>query len=138
MAIAQPADDAPTIVFLRGEHDAATASELSETIARAIAADESDLVIDMHDVEFMSAATVGVIVRARTFLNRRSRSLTVRSPSRCVRRILALCELTDLEAAAADAPTGERTHDYQHESDDQRPLQSFNEESGSTEYQCHE
>jgi hypothetical protein len=44
----------------------------------------------------MSAATIGVFVRARTLLRARSRSLVVRSPSRCARRLLDLCGLADL------------------------------------------
>ena len=87
-----------TIVWLDGEHDASSVAELSETIARAIAVDDSDVILDMSEVTFMSAATVGVLVRARNFLNLRSRSLTVRAPSKCTRRILEICELGDLFA----------------------------------------
>ncbi len=44
----------------------------------------------------MGAATVGVIIRARELLRLRSRSLVLRSPSRCARRILHLCGAADL------------------------------------------
>ena len=37
--------------------------ELSQTVARAIALDDDDLVIDLSGVEFMGAATIGVLVR---------------------------------------------------------------------------
>jgi anti-anti-sigma factor len=84
-------DAARTVVWLRGEHDVSTVAALSETMARAIAHDGADLVVDLSEVQFMGAATVGVIVRAREFLGLRSRSLVVRSPSRCARRILDLC-----------------------------------------------
>lgn len=84
-------DAARTVVRLRGEHDVSTVAALSETMARAIALDDADLVVDLSEVEFMSAATVGVIVRARELLGLRSRSLALRSPSRCARRILDLC-----------------------------------------------
>jgi anti-anti-sigma regulatory factor len=44
----------------------------------------------------MDAATNGVIVRARSGLRLRSRSLTLRSPSPSARRILDICGLTYL------------------------------------------
>jgi anti-sigma B factor antagonist len=89
-------DGARTVVWLRGEHDVSTVAALSETMARAIARDDADLVVDLSEVQFMGAATVGVIVRARELLELRSRSLTLRSPSRCARRILDLCGHADL------------------------------------------
>jgi len=85
-----------TVVWLRGEHDLSTVDELSETMARAIALDDADVVVDLSEVVFMSAATVGVIVRAREFLRLESRSLALRSPSKCAGRVVDLCGLTDL------------------------------------------
>jgi anti-anti-sigma factor len=69
---------------------------LSEVISRAIAIDDSDLVVDLSEVEFMDAATVGVITRTRDFLHLRERALAVRSPSACARRVFDLCGLADL------------------------------------------
>jgi anti-anti-sigma factor len=83
-------DAARTVVWLRGEHDLSTVAALSETMARTIALDDADLVVDLSEVQFMGAATVGVIVRARELLALQSRSLTLRSPPRCARRILDL------------------------------------------------
>jgi anti-anti-sigma factor len=61
-------DPARTAVWLRGEHDDSTVAALSETMARAIARDDADLVVDLSEVQFMGAATVGVIVRAQELL----------------------------------------------------------------------
>ena len=85
-----------TVVSLYGEHDIATLAELSEALARGIALDDAEVVVDLSGVEFMAAATASVIVRARDFLRARSRELTVRSPSRCARRLLDVCGLTGL------------------------------------------
>jgi anti-anti-sigma factor len=85
-----------TVVWLRGEHDVSTVAALSGIMARAIALDEADVVVDLSDVQFMGAATVGVIIRAREFLRLRSRSLLLRSPSECARRILDVCGHADL------------------------------------------
>ena len=93
-----------TVVWLRGEHDISTVAELSETLAGAMARDDCDLVVDLSEVQFMGAATIGVLVRARELLQSRSRSLVLRSPSRCARRILDLCGQGDLlEPRPADA-----------------------------------
>jgi anti-sigma B factor antagonist len=108
-----PVSDADrTVVWLRGEHDVSTVTALSETMARAIALDDGDLVIDLSGVQFMDAATVGVIIRARDFLELQSRSLALRTPSSCATRILDLCELTDLlephlvDVTRSTAPAG--------------------------------
>jgi anti-sigma B factor antagonist len=85
-----------TTVWLRGEHDASTAGALWDTLARAIALDDADLVVDLSGVQFMGAATVGVIIRVREALGLRSRSLALRSPSTCARRVLDQCGLADL------------------------------------------
>jgi anti-anti-sigma factor len=50
------------VVWLRGEHDIATTVELSETLVRAIAIDDADLVVDLSEVQFIDASTIGVIV----------------------------------------------------------------------------
>jgi anti-anti-sigma factor len=93
-----------TVVWLRGEHDMSTVDSLSETMARAIALDDSDVIVDLSDVQFMSAATVGVLIRAREFLRLESRSLALRSPSKCAGRVVDLCGLADLfDPRAADA-----------------------------------
>jgi anti-anti-sigma factor len=83
-------------VCLRGEHDLSTVAELSATLAQAMAPGDTDLVVDLSRVELMTAATVGVLVRARELLGSRSRSLELRSPSRRARRVLELSDLRDL------------------------------------------
>jgi anti-anti-sigma factor len=95
-----------TVVWLRGEQDVSTVDALSETLAGAMAIDDCDLVVDLSKVEFMGAATIGVLIRARELLQSRSRSLVLRSPSRCARRILDLCGQGDLLAPrrADDTP----------------------------------
>ena len=52
-------DEDGTVVRLRGEHDISTVDELSQTVARAIALDDGDLVIDLSEVEFMGARRSG-------------------------------------------------------------------------------
>src|ERR1700687_2810002 len=95
-----------TVVWLRGEHDVFTMDALSEVMARAIALDDAGVGVDLGGGQFMSAATVGVIVRAREFLRLRSRSLALRSPSICARRVVELCCLADVVASRRAEATG--------------------------------
>ncbi len=84
------------VIWLAGEHDIASDGALCLALAHAIASGPAALVVDLSGVEFMSASTLGTIARAREVLRQRSRSLTVRSPSAFVRRIIDACDLTDL------------------------------------------
>jgi anti-anti-sigma factor len=93
------------VVCLRGEHDLSTVAESSVTMARAITLGKGDLVVDLSRVAFMDASTVAVILETREVLRARSRSLVLRSPSRCARRVLELCDLGHLVAPGrAEAP----------------------------------
>jgi anti-anti-sigma factor len=83
-------------IVLAGEHDACTVADLSATLAKSISTGNDDLVVDLSQVQFMAAATVGVLLRARMLLGIRSRSLRLRSPSQRARRILELSDLADL------------------------------------------
>jgi len=89
-------DNDITIVWLRGEHDVSTRAALSHTLASAIAASTNDLVVDLSEVQFLDASTIGVLSAAREYLCARSRTLTLRCPPRFARRLLDICGLADL------------------------------------------
>ena len=99
----------PTIVWVTGEHDTSTVSDLSATLAQAIAlVDEADVLLDLSGVGFMDVSTLRVVLRAQEFLNRRGRSLSVRSPAACARLVLNISGLAGLiepERPVADAAT---------------------------------
>lgn len=112
------AEDPPTngnglggcLVVLRGEQDRSTVTELSTTLARVISFGHPEVVVDMSAVEFVDAAAISVIARAELFLRRRSRTLTVRSPSNCAQHLLGLCGLEALiETPAARRARGVAT-----------------------------
>jgi len=83
-----------SVVWLQGEHDVATMENLCEMLARTIALDDADVVVDLSEVTFMGAETVGVLVRARQFLGNRSRGMHLRSPSPQAMRTIEVCDLT--------------------------------------------
>ena len=88
------ADLLRTVVWVGGEHDVATRTNLAVTIAQAAVADDADIVVDLSGVTFMDASTIGALVDARNLLRAASRSLSVRAPSPRARRVLDLCGLT--------------------------------------------
>jgi anti-anti-sigma regulatory factor len=73
-----------SVVWLRREHDSSTREALVATLARAIALNESALIIDLTEVRMMSAATIGVIARAEEFVRHRGRSFVLRASSACI------------------------------------------------------
>jgi anti-anti-sigma factor len=98
-------------VWLSGEHDLSTVDAFSQTLARVFALDDGDVVLDLSGVQFMGAATIDVIVRAKDALDLRSRVLTLRSPSVSAQRVVDLCDLADLvEASSTDAQPLAGTH----------------------------
>lgn len=82
-----------TVVWLGGDLDIGTTFDVAWALATAISVGEADVVVDLSAVTFMSASAIGDVLRARGFLQRRSRTLVLRSPSRRVRRTLDLCRL---------------------------------------------
>lgn len=98
-----------TVILLRGEHDIATRTSLVVAIARAAQRDRADVLVDMSEMTFMDASTIGALVGSRNRLRLRSQSLAVRAPSPPALRVLELCGLTQmLHRTATDArhPTG--------------------------------
>jgi anti-sigma B factor antagonist len=82
-----------TVVSLRGEQDMNTAIDLAEALAAAGAAGDGDVVVDLSKVQFMDAAIVTALVRARNILRSQSRALMLRAPSGFAGRLLYLCGL---------------------------------------------
>jgi anti-anti-sigma factor len=84
------------VVWLRGEHDVASKELLTEVLIRAVALGQPTVVIDMSQVQFISAASIGVIVRAKNVLRHSGRPLVLRAPSNHVRWVFGLCGLAGL------------------------------------------
>jgi anti-anti-sigma factor len=94
-----------TVVRPRGEYDTSTVVALSGQLARPIARNDVDLVVDLHHVRFMDASTVGVIIEAREFLRPYGRSLTLRALSGIAPRVIELCDHQELvEHRAPSSP----------------------------------
>jgi anti-anti-sigma factor len=92
----EASDPDQTVVALGGELDTAALTALVETFDDAITQDDSDVVVDLAEVEFIGAAWIGTLVRGRALLRAQDRELTLRSPSRVVNRLFELCGLSYL------------------------------------------
>jgi anti-sigma B factor antagonist len=83
--------DATTVV-IRGELDLVTAPVLDEQLRLAVANKPARLVLDMSGTSFMDCGCARLIAAARSALPAEA-DLTIRQPSRGVRRILELTGL---------------------------------------------
>lgn len=84
------------VVWLRGKHDISTVAAVWEMLDRFIALDDSDLVVDLSEVQIIDASTISIIIQARDTLQARSRALRLQSPSSSARRCLELYGLVEL------------------------------------------
>ena len=101
-SMAEGKDARYTVIRVHGEQDIATKVPLVVAIARAARRDDADLLVDLSEVTFMDASTIGAIVASRNRLRSRSRSLEVRAPSPAARRVLDLCGLAHLVHSSAE------------------------------------
>lgn len=106
-AVRVAADGTHTVVWLSGEHDLATVGLIGTALVEALAVDRCDVVVDLSEVAFIDASTLGALVHGRELLASRGRRLTVRSPPRSPRRVLELCGLAALIEATSSAGTAQ-------------------------------
>jgi anti-anti-sigma factor len=85
------------VVWLDGEHDVASADVVAAALAKAIATDHAEVVVDLSGVEFLGAVTIHLLRHSRVLLRRQGRSMTLRFPSKCARRVLLLADLPFLD-----------------------------------------
>lgn len=116
-----PSEPVPGVIVVRvaGEIDAATAPRLEAVLAQAVTATAAEsarlvprsrppasagpeVVCDLHDVGFMSAAGITVLLQATVDAGEHGVVLTLHAPSRAVRRPLDLTGVTDRLAFTPD------------------------------------
>jgi anti-anti-sigma factor len=90
---------ARVVVQVTGEVDVATSALLADAVARAMeTADRADLVVDLARVRFIDASGINVLVNAAHQARAVGGTLVLRSPSRAVRRLLAVLHLDEVLA----------------------------------------
>jgi anti-anti-sigma factor len=85
-----------TVVWLWGDHDLLTVARVRTALTESVDGADRDVVVDLADVPYMNAAIIHSSMRCRALLGARGRRLTLRSPRSCPRRLLEVCELTEL------------------------------------------
>jgi anti-anti-sigma factor len=87
---------ARTVVTLCGEYDSASSNGLSALLTATVGDSQGDVEIDLSQVRFFDASTIGRFVACRDLLAREKRSLTLRGPTPLGAQILSICGLGDL------------------------------------------
>lgn len=82
------------MVAMRGEIDAIAIPSLSGCLDDAIGAGHRDVVLDMSDVSFIDSVGLAAIVAAKKRMATSEGTLSVRRPSRQVRKLLDITGLT--------------------------------------------
>ncbi len=83
-------------VWLSGEHDLSTAATVGFALSEAAGEGGVTVVVDMSKVTFSDASILGKLVTGHQQAQSSTGQFWVRSPSKCVRRLLDLCALTTL------------------------------------------
>ena len=89
------AEDARTIVALRGEADLASQPVVAQVVSQVIAASGGDIVVSTR-LDFVDSASLRCVGLAQQLLHVQGRTLTVRAPSRMAAKILGLLGLSHL------------------------------------------
>ena len=97
------AEGGATVIALRGDADVATLPVVADALARVIADQEGDVIVDLAETEFIDTATLRALLRARETLDRGGRQLTLRCPSRIADRVLKVFGLSHLVSAPRTA-----------------------------------
>jgi anti-sigma B factor antagonist len=84
----------PTTVVLTGEIDLSTSTRVRETLMAIARSGESHVVVDMTHVTFMDSTGLSALVGPLKRFRRGGGEITLRSPSRGVRKILEITGLT--------------------------------------------
>lgn len=85
-----------TTICLAGEQDISTDGSLLRRLSEAVASSNGPVVVDMSDVTFIGASTLGVLVAAHNLLATKSRAFTLTSPSPCAQRVIDICNLDEI------------------------------------------
>jgi anti-sigma B factor antagonist len=90
-------DSKPDVMVLtiEGEVDLLTAPRLAARLTRVIRESEGDVVLDLHNVEFMDSAGMQILLNVRRRLLRASRTLSVICDDGPVKQVIQFARLTD-------------------------------------------
>jgi anti-anti-sigma factor len=95
-------DDGIKLIVLKGRMDIAGTQEIDFKLTVTIAAESSNIIIDLSDVEFMASIGIGVLVRAANALLRRKGKMVFMNPQPNVYATLESTQITQVVPVVND------------------------------------
>lgn len=89
-AVTTCAEDATTVLSIRGELDIASAATLRDAVLRLVADEVPDLVVDGSEVAFVDSSGLAVLLMAARRWEEAGKRVVLRAPSRTLSRIVDL------------------------------------------------
>jgi anti-anti-sigma factor len=93
-------DDRSTTIWLTGEQDIAVVEALRDALSAEQQSPSADVahvvVVDLRGVTFIDTSTAQALIDATVATAGSALAVTLRAPSECVRRMLAICGRADL------------------------------------------
>jgi anti-anti-sigma factor len=99
-------DGSRSILLFHGDLDLATAHTVRNGLVDACRDTSGEVIVDLSDVSFFDAVTVGLFATANDRLNQTGRRLTLLGLSPHQERVLRVCGLHHLLAVAVCTPSG--------------------------------
>ncbi len=93
-----------TRVVVHGELDLLTVPRLRSVLRACSEHGRSDVVVDLHALEFLDARGLSALVEGWRRLDEHDRRLTIAFPSACARRLLDLTGLSEIFAVRPTSP----------------------------------
>ena len=107
--------DADTLVLTpSGEADSCTAPGLRQALSEGIGAGRSRIIVDLDQLTFMDASTLGALVDARQRISAAGGDLQVRCRSRHRRRMLSITGLDGMSTTTRDVAGSLRLSERAH------------------------
>jgi anti-sigma B factor antagonist len=88
-------EDGASVIAIKGELDAYTAPAVEELIGKLLSEHTTKIVLDLSETGFLDSSGLRAILTAHRRLGSEQGSLTLRSPSEPVTRLLEITGLSD-------------------------------------------
>jgi len=94
-----------TMIRLAGELDYTNSRDITDAVSVVLAAGAVSIVVDVDQVDFMGAAALGALVRARHICRRQGALLTVRCTRQRLRHLFTITGLDSLLEPGTQGPS---------------------------------
>jgi len=91
-----------TLLILSGELDAHTAPSLDNIIGELFKGQSVKLILDLHDVAYISSHGIGVLVSAQSRASEKHGSIVLMKPTPLVKEVFAMLEVAQIFPVVED------------------------------------